>query len=413
MHSSCVIAAAAPGAQTGCSSRQWILADRNYVEMKASDVVIVGGGVVGCAIAHTLCRQHMTVTLLERGDVGAQASGVAAGLLAPLGPLAGPGPLADLVLAAFHAFPALIDELEQATGLYLAYRQTGALRVACLPGRVKHLRRRWERWQPLGLQMQWLDGEQARQQEPLLTREVLAAVFASEEGQVDAQQVTQAFAQAARAQGARLLTFQEASGFLTHKRRVLGVQTRQGETVHCGQVILASGAWTSVCCSWLKAPVPVAPLHGQLLLLPQFSRVLRTPIFGEGVYLVPRGDLLLVGATREERGFDLAPDAAGTTWLLQTAQRLAPWSGEIRPAAIWTGLRPHTPDARPIFGFLPSWENVAIASGHQSLGILLSGITGQVMARLLTCGQLPTVARPFAVDRFLVQSGASAEMGEA
>jgi glycine oxidase len=349
-----------------------------------------------------LRAQGLTVTLLERGAVGAQASGVAAGLLAPLGPLNGPGPLADLVLTAWRAFPTLVGELEQATGLHLAYRQSGALRVACRPERVRRLRRRWQQhWQPLGLQMQWLDGEQACQLEPLLTREVQAAVFAPEEARVDAQQVTQAFAQAARARGAHLLTFQDVCGFLTHKRRVLGVQTRRGETVHCGQVLLASGAWTAVCCSWLEVIVPITPLHGQLLLLPQFSQSLQTPVFGEGVYLVPRGDALLVGATREERGFDLTPDASGTAWLLEMAQRLAPRSAEVRPTAIWTGLRPHTPDAHPVFGFLPHWENVAVASGHQSLGVLLSGITGQIMARLLACGQLPALARPFSVARFL------------
>lgn len=390
-----------------------IFAEREQVGMRASDVVIVGGGVIGCAIAYMLRTQGMTVTLLERGAVGTQASGVAAGLLAPLGPLSGPGPLADLVLTAWRAFPTLVGELEQASGLHLAYRQSGALRVACQPGRVRRLRKRWQQhWQSLGMQMQWLDGEQVRQLEPLLTREVQAAVFAPEEARVDAQQVTRAFAQAARVQGAHLQTFQEACGFLTHKRRILAVQTVQAETVHCGQVLLAAGAWTAICCSWLDVVVPVTPLHGQLLLLPQFSQPLQTPIFGEGIYLVPHGDALLVGASREERGFDLTPDASRTAWLVETAQHLAPRSAEVRPMAIWTGLRPHTPDARPIFGFLPCWENVAVASGHQSLGVLLSGITGQIMARLLACGQMPALARPFSVDRFLAQPGAAPETPE-
>lgn len=366
----------------------------------AKEVIILGGGVIGCAIAYTLRKHAITVTLLEKGEIGAQASGAAAGLLAPLGPLSGPGPLADLVLAGFAAFPSLVRELEQVTGMRLGYEQTGALRVMRNPKRVAHLRKRWESWQPLGLRMQWLTGEEARRYEPSLADDVAAAVYAPEEAQIDAKQVTQAFAQAASKLGAHLLPHHEVTGFVTQGQRVIGVQTKQGQTFGCGQVILASGAWVAECCSWLATPVPVTPLHGQLLAFPSLAPPLRSLVFGEGIYLIPRGSSLLVGATKEERGFDLQADAKGTAWLLETVRRLVPQLAHSQPSAIWTGLRPKTPDTRPIFGFLPTWDNVAIAAGHNSLGIVLSGITGQCMAELLVTGQLPALAQPFSVDRF-------------
>jgi glycine oxidase len=126
----------------------------------------------------------------------------------------------------------------------------------------------------------------------------------------------------------------------------------------------------------------------------------RTLVFGEGIYLVPRGPSLLVGATREERGFDLQADAKGTAWLLEMAGRLIPQLTLLQPTALWTGLRPRTPDTRPIFGFLPLWENVAIAAGHNSMGIILSGITGHCLTELAVTGQLPLLARPFSAERF-------------
>jgi glycine oxidase len=304
------------------------------------------------------------------------------------------------VLAGFATFASLVYELEQATGMHLGYEQTGALRVVRNQKRVAHLRKRWESWQPLGLHIEWLTGEEARRHEPLLADDVTAAIYAPEESQVEAKQVTQAFAQAARNLGAHLLPHHEVTGFVTQDKRVIGVQTKQGPTFGCGQVIVASGAWATECCSQLATSIPVTPLHGQLLALPSLASPLRSLVFGEGIYIIPRGPSLLVGATKEERGFDLQADAKGTAWLLETARRLIPQLARSQPTAIWTGLRPKTPDTRPIFGFLPIWDNVAIAAGHNSIGIILSGITAQVMAELLLTGQLSELAQPFSVDRF-------------
>jgi glycine oxidase len=371
----------------------------------ASDVVIIGGGVIGCAIAYSLQKQQFTVTLLERGAIGSQASGAAAGLLAPLGPLSGPGLLADLVLKGFATLPSVIAELEEITGMRLGYERTGALRTVRNPKRVAHLRKRWESWQSLGLQLSWFDGEEARRQEPCLADDICAAVSAPEEAQVEALQLTRAFAKAATDLGARLLSHQEVSGFELQGASVVGVRTAEGPTIACGQVILAAGAWTSMCGTWLRTELPITPLHGQLLALSQLSPPLRSIVFGEGIYLVPRGSHLLVGATKEERGFDLQAIAEGTAWLRETAGRLVPQVSRSQPLAVWTGLRPRTPDAHPIFGFLPGWENVAVAAGHNSIGVILSAITGQCIADLLVSGQLSPLAQPFSVDRFLAVNG--------
>src|SRR5207253_8462726 len=116
------------------------------------DVAIVGGGVIGCAIAYNLSKSGVDVAVFDRGEIGAEASSAAAGLLAPLGPLSGPGPFADLLLASFALFPSLVPELEEVSGIRTEYERTGALRVVRNPRNIANLRKRMKEWQPLGLE---------------------------------------------------------------------------------------------------------------------------------------------------------------------------------------------------------------------------------------------------------------------
>ncbi len=366
-----------------------------------TDVVIIGGGIIGCAIAYYLRKQHVDVVLLERDRLGGQASGAAAGLLAPLGPLSGPGPFADLVLAGFASLLALLPELEEHNGIRMSYERTGALRVVRDRKLVARLQKRMHSWQPLGLQLYWLNAEEARQREPLLAPDVCAAVYAPEESQVQASSVVQAFAHAAGQMGANIYEGQEVSGLLTDNMRVTGVRTTQGETISCSRIILASGAWAAQCAALLNVSLPIQPLHGQLLSLPQPSPQLRHIIFGNAGYLIPRGNLLLVGATKDDRGFNAAVTEQGTSWLYQTAMGLVPALNERKIQATWAGLRPHTPDSHPIVSFLQPWENVILAAGHNSVGVILSAITGQGVAEMVTMGTVPPLWKPFSADRFV------------
>src|SRR5256885_9237443 len=120
-----------------------------------TDVLIIGGGVIGCSIAYSLRKLGVAVTVVDTGEIGAEASSAAAGLLAPLGSLSGPGPLADLVLASFALFPSLVPELEDTSGIHVEYEHTGALRTVRNLKRIASLRKRMQAWQPLGLQMYW------------------------------------------------------------------------------------------------------------------------------------------------------------------------------------------------------------------------------------------------------------------
>jgi glycine oxidase len=366
-----------------------------------TDIVIIGGGVVGCAIAYYLSRAGVSATVVERGEIGAQASGAAAGLLAPLGPLSGPGPLADFLLAGCELLPELVETLTEETSLHMGYRQTGALRTVRDPKRVARLKKRWEAWKPLGIPMHWLSGDEARQLEPQLSPDVCAAVYAPTEGQIQARQFVLALAQAARQRGAIVRTQTEVVALERSGTRVVGVRTAEGELLSCQQLVIAAGAWTAHATAWLSFPeLPIRPLRGQLLSLQQPAPALQRIIFGEAAYLVPGDERIIVGATREEAGFALAVTEEGTTWLRTTAQRLVPVLAHSEMLATWAGLRPKTPDNQPLLGSLPGWGNVVMAAGHNSVGIMTGAFTGRSIADLLLTGQLAPIKRPFSLERF-------------
>lgn len=365
-----------------------------------TDVVIAGGGVIGCSIAYSLCIAGVEVMVVDQGEIGAEASSAAAGLLAPLGSLAGAGPFADLLLASFALFPALVPELEEASGVSMEYERTGALRVVRNPKNVSNLRRRMKAWQPLGLQMRWLTGEEARQLEPTLATEVCAALYAPEESQVKAPQVVKAFARAAANRGAKLRSQTRITGIVRQQDRVTAIETAQGETIACSKLVVASGAWSGLWSEWLHIELAVVPQRGQILALRQPAPPLRHIIFGEAAYFAPKQDgTVVVGATKEEVGFEKHLTAGGVAWLLSTASRLIPSLEQSAIEQMWAGLRPKTPDNLPILGKAPGWENVTLATGHGSVGIMLSAITGPSLAELLISGVAPELIRPFALER--------------
>jgi len=375
---------------------------RNLPTMKTTtDILIVGGGVIGCAIAYYLRKAEADVVVVDAGEIGAEASSAAAGLLAPLGPLSGPGPFADLLLASFGLFPSLVPELQEASGIHLEYEQTGALRVVRDAKHIPNLCKRMKAWQPSGLQMYWLTGEEARQREPLLSPDISAAIYVPEESQIRAPHLVQAYAQAAANKGAVLYPHKLVAGITKHNARVTGVQTTNGESIACNHLVIATGARSARCGEWLNISLPVNPQRGQMLALQQPALPLHHIIFGEAAYLAPKEDeTIVVGATRDEVGFDRHLTAGGVAWLLNTAIRLAPSLVNSAIDRLWTGLRPKTPDQHPILGPAPGWENATLAVGPGGVGIMLSAITAQTIAELVTTGRVPEIARPFSLERF-------------
>lgn len=354
-----------------------------------SEIIIIGGGIVGCVAAYMLRRVGHEVLLLERDRPGSGASGAAAGLLAPFGPINGAGAQADLLLQGLARLESLLPEVEEESGMQTHYARTGALRVVFQEKRIPRLRKRWESWQSLGWEMYLLTGEEVCRQEPGLHPDVCAGIFIPGEGQLDARVTVQAFAQAARQRGARVEEGQEVREIIYipgpegSVKRVGSVRLADGRQLACDHLIVATGAWSQAFLQPLALRVPVTPVRGQMLILKDDVRSLRHLIFGYAAYAIPHPEGVLIGATREEVGFTPGVTDEGQAWLKARASRLLPNLAGQSVIRAWSGLRPITPDTRPLIGPIPGWANLLLATGHNSVGFLLSVLTAEGLRAML------------------------------
>lgn len=359
----------------------------------------MGGGVVGCSVAYHLASAGVAVTLLERDDLAAHASGAAAGMLAPIGESSGDGPFFRLALRSLGRFPALTAELREQSGIDPQYVPSGMLRVASGDREATELRERAERQTGHGLE--WLSPEAARDREPLLASNLLGALWSPREGHVYSPSLARAYAGAAARLGARIETGVAVVGLLRSGERVTGVRTTTGERT-AGHVVLCAGVWTRFCAEWLDLRLPLVPVRGQILALDAPRPTLRSIVWGEGAYLVPKlNGSVVVGATEEQVGFDCRVTAGGVASLLRAAPRFVPALADCGFRTAWAGLRPDTPDHLPVLGPVPGIEGLTLAAGHYRNGVLLSPVTGELVTAMVARGEQPAECTPFLPDRFL------------
>jgi glycine oxidase len=350
-------------------------------------VIVVGAGVVGLASAWRAAQRGLEVVVLDRSAPAAGATGVAAGMLAPVNELAfGEERLLELTLEGAERFPDFIAELEEQSGRSTGYERLGALHVALDRDEAEELRRRHDLQRTHGLRAEWLTPRRCRELEPGLAPSIAGGVHAPDEASVDPRALCAALLTALDREGAEIRAGAAVSGALLAGDRIEGVRTETGEEIRAGHVVLASGAWAGRS-EWLppQARPEVRPVKGQILTLrgsatePVCERI----VASERVYVVPRRDgRLLVGATVEERGFDTSVTAGGVHELLREAYRLLPEIAELELAETSAGLRPGTPDNLPLIG-PGALEGLVLATGHYRNGILLAPLTADRVARTL------------------------------
>lgn len=367
-----------------------------------SDVVIVGAGVMGCALGWRLRQRGLSVTLVERGIPGAEASSAAAGILAPQVEAEGPGPFLDLALRSRALYPGLVEELRAATGLDVGYRREGTLAVA-LEGddeRIAELRGRAAWQERAGLRLQRLDGAQLRELEPALAPAAFALHF-PDDHQVEAPLLARALAQAAAQAGARFVA--------AHVQRVILQDTAQGrravgvavedQRLGAAHVVIAAGSWSALV---EGAGIPagaVRPMRGQMIELDTRPPVLRHLVFGhvpgpQGAasgYLVPRRDgRVTCGSTMELVGFRKEVTVAGLRRLLGLVEGLVPVLAQAEVRRSWAGFRPYTPGGLPLLGRTPI-EGLHLCTGHFRNGILLCPVSAEAICQAITGSWSPGV----------------------
>jgi glycine oxidase len=374
---------------------------------RTSDVVVIGGGLIGLAIAWRLAGDGVQVTLCDPAP-GSRTSAVAAGMLAPVTEVEyGEDELLALNLASVAAWPGFAAELEELTGCPAGLHRTGTLSVAYDVDDVAALRRLADYQRRLGLEVEELTGREVRKREPLLAAGVSGGVWVSGDHSVDNRQTVAALLRATELTGVRLER-QQVARVLTAGTTAVGVELEDGSTISSARIIAATGPWSAQLQGIPEElRPPVRPVKGEILRLrvpeayrPALHHTIRAITRGFSVYLVPRpGGELVVGATTTELGYDTRVLAGGVFSLLRDARMVLPITDELELVETVAGLRPATPDNAPILG-ASGLEGLLWATGHYRNGVLLTPITAQVMAEAVRTGQIPDLAAPFTVDRF-------------
>lgn len=366
---------------------------------QAADVIVIGGGVIGCAIAYYASRAGLRVTVLESTKFGGQGSSVAAGLVAPSPQIKEDGPFARLALASLAYLPQLRDELREDTGIDIELDERGTLKLAANDEEAQELVELLPTKRQLGLDLHWLSANEVRQLEPGVTEAVRGAIYSPKEGQIDTSKLLAAYIEGAMRYGAQFAR-ENAAKLLTHDAKVTGVEFPRGR-IHAEHTIIASGAWASEQGKWLGLEIPIRPQRGQLVTVGKVEPELRHIIFCQEVYLAPRcNETTTIGASNDYTDYVQMPTVKGVIGLFSQGVEVVPSIVRATFIGARAGLRAKTPDKLPIIGPVPGWEGVSVAAGHNSNGLLLSAVTGQIVTAQLAAEDTPVDIRHYKPDRF-------------
>ncbi len=373
------------------------------------DAIVVGAGLIGLASAWELANLGLNVTVVEKDRPGCGASGVAAGMLAPIGELDfGEPELLQMNLRSRELYPDFVASVESKTGLDTGYRHTGALHVALDRDEAGELRRIMELQQSHGLDSKWLGPMAARELEPGVSPSLAGAILVEEDAVVDPRALVEALRAGLLARGVEIETTEVVGLNRSPDGSVSGIRTASGNLD--SQIVVAAPGAEAGKAEWIPEEVrpPVRPVKGQVVELqgdpdqPACERILGS----ERVYIAPRPDgRLILGATVEEMGFDRRVTGGGVHELLREAYRLLPDVAEMEFLGAIAGLRPGTPDNLPVIG-RTSIDGLILATGHYRNGILLAPVTARAVAGLVR-GEEPDVIAASDPGRFTRQEAGS------
>jgi len=364
----------------------------------STNIVIVGGGVIGCAIAYYLSLEGIKATIVERKEVGCEASSAAAGGLWPQAESHDAGPFLDLCLAGNEMFEGLSKELETD----VEFRRSGLLHVIADEEDEREAAHLME-WQvKRGLEVQRLSASETRKLEPSISEDIRGSLHFPNDNHINPLNLTRAFAEGALKRGAKICAGDSVMGIKTVSGRVTSLVTDHGE-LDADIIINAAGSWASQVGAMADVDIPVGPVRGQIILSEPLPPLLRMCIVTRDAYLIqkPRGNIV-VGSTKEFVGYDKNVTLEAIHKLRHGAVKAIPRLKNVSFIRSWAGLRPYAPDETPILGPVDGPEGFLLANGHFRNGILLSAITGKLMSELITDGKTSIPLEEYKLSRFLL-----------
>ena len=385
--------------------------------MPEAETIIIGGGIAGASTAYYLAQQGHQVTLLERGEVASEASGVNAGGLGGLGWGHFPDLQSYLTMGSMELFKAIQLDL----GYDIEFRQSGALRAIQTEDQYDFIRDNVLRLRSQGYTLELLTPREARSIEPGVNSELPGLVYQPGRGQADPVKATQAFAEAARQMGAQILDGHEVTGLRETGDGGWQLETPQGD-YQAATLVLAAGAWCRPLGALLGLDIPILPVRGQMWatpsLPPSVFHVIGSAESEFDWHLTPgndphtppdlthrgetrltrhlygrqrKGGEIIFGGDRQLVGYDKTPDAAGIEVNRGQATEVIPALREIPVSRTWAGLMPFSVDGKPLIGKILQLANLYIVSGLASSGFGRGPMAGKLLADYIHTGHRPQV----------------------
>lgn len=368
---------------------------------ESGDVAVIGGGIIGLAIAFELAGRGASVRVYDTGEPAKAASWAAAGMLAPRTEHLVDEALRELCERSLAQYPHFAAAVREASGIDPHLRLDGIVHTAYSEQKIAEFARWRDELVQQGFQADLLSREEALRMEPALGKDLAGALLVHGEGQIDNRRFGRALIAACQARNVRIHRGMRSLSVAADSRRALGVHTDLGY-VAAGAVINAAGAWAARVEGVPPNCIPpVTPVKGEMLAIEIPVGFIRRTTWIPRGYLVPRQDgRLLVGATSTDCGFETRVTAGGIDQLLHAAITAVPALRDFTVSETWAGLRPATPDERPFLGATPL-EGYFLACGHYRNGILLAPATARLLADTLEGVATPGDA--FALERYAVR----------
>lgn len=367
--------------------------------MEAPDILVIGGGIIGCSLARQLAREPAKVIVLERRQAGCAASSAAAGLLAPSLAEIPPAPLAELCFQSAALYGSWIEELREEGAGDVGFRRPGILTIGADAEECNRLQQSIAEYRRPGRRAEWLSSREFRQKEPALEVETPGGIFYPDDAQVNAADLSRQVARMAERAGVRIRENEPVLELAREGDRITAVRTASG-VYHPGLVVLTSGAWTGDVARTAGIHLPTRPVKGQLLEVECRNPPVHMPLHIGETLFVPRPDgRLVIGVTVEEAGFDDRVTLDGLRTIMQGACSVIPAVGPLALGRAWAGLRPATPDELPYMGPVEPLQNCWVSTGHFRKGILLAPLCARLMARSIMANQAEEALKPFAPNR--------------
>ena len=370
-----------------------------------TDVLIIGGGVIGLAIARELHKKGIKrITLLEKGRAGQESSWAAAGMLGPQAEANEDGAFFDMTVESRASYLDFAAELFDETGVDIELDRAGTLYLAFTDEDVSvvHKRLKWQR--KAGLAVEHLSAEEARKAESFISPSVREALFFPNDWQVENRKLLAALRRYAELNGIEIRENSKAERLIVEGGAIIGAETDAGIFL-ADKTMLATGAWTSLIKLGLaESPLKIDPVRGQIVAFQTARRLFQRVIYSRRGYIVPRMDgRILAGSTSENVGFDKSVTACAAARLREIAVEIAPDISSLPVADQWAGLRPFAADGLPILGEIAGLDGLFIATAHYRNGILLAPLTAKIAADRLTDGTDSKYLNAFGPGRFTLR----------